>query len=482
MDEPTESKAYDYLLRTPSPKSKRKSWGSLSPPTFSDRLIPSRVATDFPCGLNLLEVKENVGPSNVGSLGSSFGVHATVGDSSISADLYDKVLQCELLGKPPPKRDDERSFVVPLESQKLFQYMATEEEAPGFGSDAELPRSPLPLRIAEHQSSPPRPMRKIQKSPVRIMDAPNIHDDFYSNLLDWSAADDLAVALEGKVYLWNASNNRVSLSCDVDPCAITSVKWSPDGHSLAVGSSSGNVTLWDRAQGRSLRTMKGHEGYVNSIAWNGHVLSTGGSDGCILHTDMRQSANYFAKVCAHQGHVCGLKWSADDHQLASGSDDCTVRIWNLRSPRSYVLQCVQHKGAVKALSWSPHQGGLLASGGGVSDKRIHIWNTTNDVTVKDVGTGSQVCNLSWSKNVNEIVSTHGYSHYEVAVWKYPAMTRVATLTGHSQRVLYLATSPDGCKIATGSGDCTIRVWDVFPAGKAGSMRSPRKALNLRTIR
>merc|ERR1719486_1212491 len=106
----------------------------------------------------------------------------------------------------------------------------------------------------KHQGS--AAMRKIQKSPVRIMDAPNIHDDFYSNLLDWSAADDLAVALEGKVYLWNASNNRVSLSCDVDPCAITSVKWSPDGYSLAVGSSSGNVTLWDRAQGRSLRTMK----------------------------------------------------------------------------------------------------------------------------------------------------------------------------------------------------------------------------------
>lgn len=28
-------------------------------------------------------------------------------------------------------------------------------------------------------------------------------------------------------------------------------------------------------------------------------------------------------------------------------------------------------------------------------------------------TGSQVCNLSWSKNVNEIVSTHGYSQNQV---------------------------------------------------------------------
>ena len=45
----------------------------------------------------------------------------------------------------------------------------------------------------------------------------------------------------------------------------------------------------------------------------------------------------------------------------------------------------------------------------------------------------QVCNLMWSKNVNEIVSTHGYSLNQVIVWKYPSMQKIATLTGHSLR-------------------------------------------------
>jgi WD40 repeat protein len=55
----------------------------------------------------------------------------------------------------------------------------------------------------------------------------------------------------------------------------------------------------------------------------------------------------------------------------------------------------------------------------------------------------QVCNLMWSKNVNEIVSTHGYSLNQVIVWKYPSMQKIATLTGHTLRyalVLYLALS------------------------------------------
>ena len=66
--------------------------------------------------------------------------------------------------------------------------------------------------------------------------------------------------------------------------------------------------------------------------------------------------------------------------------------------------------------------------------------------------GSQVCNLSWSKNVNEIVSTHGYSQNQIIVWKHPTMTKLATLTGHTLRVLYLAVSPDGQTIVTGAGE------------------------------
>lgn len=36
----------------------------------------------------------------------------------------------------------------------------------------------------------------------------------------------------------------------------------------------------------------------------------------------------------------------------------------------------------------------------------------------------QVCNLVWSKNVNELVSTHGYSQNQIIVWRYPTMSKV----------------------------------------------------------
>lgn len=109
--------------------------------------------------------------------------------------------------------------------------------------------------------------------------------------------------------------------------------------------------------------------------------------------------------------------------------------------------------------------GLLASGGGTADRCIRFRNTLIGTTTSCVDTGSQVCNLMWAKNVNEIVSTHGYSLNQIILWRYPTMTKIATLSGHTYRVLYLAMSPDGQTIVTGAGDETLRFWNAFPGTK-----------------
>ena len=46
------------------------------------------------------------------------------------------------------------------------------------------------------------------------------------------------------------------------------------------------------------------------------------------------------------------------------------------------------------------------------------------------------------------------------------MEKIATLTGHTYRVLYLAMSPDGSSIVTGAGDETLRFWNVFPKSRS----------------
>ena len=61
----------------------------------------------------------------------------------------------------------------------------------------------------------------------------------------------------------------------------------------------------------------------------------------------------------------------------------------------------------------PMQSNLLASGGGTADRCIRFWNTLTGAALAAVDTGSQVCNIAWSKTSNELVSTHGYSQHQV---------------------------------------------------------------------
>lgn len=40
--------------------------------------------------------------------------------------------------------------------------------------------------------------------PYKVLDAPQLQDDFYLNLMDWSSQNVLAVGLNRSVYIWSA--------------------------------------------------------------------------------------------------------------------------------------------------------------------------------------------------------------------------------------------------------------------------------------
>ena len=60
-----------------------------------------------------------------------------------------------------------------------------------------------------------------------MLDAPELQDDFYLNLVDWSSQNTLSVGLGTSVYLWSATNSQVSKLCDFSNTedSVTSVSW-----------------------------------------------------------------------------------------------------------------------------------------------------------------------------------------------------------------------------------------------------------------
>eukprot|EP01057_Protomagalhaensia_wolfi_P003501 Protomagalhaensia_wolfi_Nauph_80__3500@NODE_354_length_2702_cov_139_442734_g266_i0_p1_GENE_NODE_354_length_2702_cov_139_442734_g266_i0NODE_354_length_2702_cov_139_442734_g266_i0_p1_ORF_typecomplete_len559_score94_99ANAPC4_WD40/PF12894_7/6e03ANAPC4_WD40/PF12894_7/6_1e12ANAPC4_WD40/PF12894_7/0_049ANAPC4_WD40/PF12894_7/7_4e08ANAPC4_WD40/PF12894_7/7_1e06WD40/PF00400_32/7_2e02WD40/PF00400_32/0_0079WD40/PF00400_32/2_4WD40/PF00400_32/0_036WD40/PF00400_32/0_03WD40/PF00400_32/2_8e09Ge1_WD40/PF16529_5/0_0 len=168
----------------------------------------------------------------------------------------------------------------------------------------------------------------------------------------------------------------------------------------------------------------------------------------------------------------GGKLGGSQPKLASGGNDNKVYIWDF-GYQSPIARLSVHQAAVKALTWAPCPVPLLVSGGGTNDRSIRLWDIACKKELATCETESQVCNLFWSPATLEVISSHGYTLNQVNVWdlrqvatdrrdqKPLGFRKLATLTGHTARVLYMSPSPDGRQVCTAAGDGTVRLWSAF---------------------
>ncbi|KAH9707809.1 WD REPEATS REGION domain-containing protein [Citrus sinensis] len=303
--------------------------------------------------------------------------------------------------------------------------------------------------------------RQLPKKEARILDAPNLRNDYYSNMMDWGRNNILAIALGLELYLWKQENGEVQklLKVTGEDDFPTSISWSQDAKTLAVGYMASKLQLWDAETSKLIRNLEGHDKRVATASWNhwnGHILTSGSQDKSIINHDVRVSNNVTSRINAHTAEVCGLKWSNEGNLLASGGDDNLVHVWDHSKMSS--SKCLHrfrdHRAAVKALAWCPYQFNVLASGGGTQDGCIKIWNVQKE----------------WNRHHKEILSGHGFSSsgdgQKLCLWKYPHMTKWGELQHQTSRILELSQSPDGLTVVSAAADETLRFWEAF--GPSGS--------------
>ncbi|KAH9485845.1 Fizzy-related protein-like protein [Psilocybe cubensis] len=546
---------------------------------YGDRFVPSKDSGDMRTSYHLME--EGGGSGGGPSTPSKSRIIPSESDAlkEQANAIFNSILHTEVTppspqrsgrggsgsGSPtrPPIASGSTLPSTPTRAKRrLFAYSSpstTPTRRLDTPTDEAYSLSPVRAESQRLLLSPRRQLRSVCKTPYRVLDAPELADDFYLNLVDWSRTNVLGVGLGACVYLWTAQTASVAKLCDLTPAndTVSSVAWVQRGSTLAVGTLAGRVHIYDAATLQLQRTYPAaHAQRVGALAWNAHVLSSGSRDRMVHHRDVREPGQRPQRRGAgHRQEVCGLKWSGDGSAgvnapgvyLASGGNDNKVCIWDLRgsgrrgtggrgaaagttamasgtgtgraggigggvgggilstgasssiagpsttpgatttagggggagagagdetTPADVPLwKFHEHTAAVKALAWDPHVSGVLATGGGTQDKHIRFWNVGTGTMLKELDTGSQVCNLIWSLTSHELVSTHGFSsttaQNQICIWKYPSLSMVASLTGHTNRVLYLAMSPDGETIVTGAGDETLRFWNAFPRVDGG---------------
>lgn len=437
---------------------RKKMQQQLKDHTNGDRFIPNRA------GMNIEVSKHLMRSTDVDMTETDILPEEQRSVSDEMKDMYASNLSSALLGIDDPK------------NSRIISY---QEKAPVPNGDTVNNLNILYSASAAaplKKSNTKLVARQIPSAPSRILDAPDLMDDYYLNLISWSDTNILAVALAQTVYLWNAGTGDIQELCTYDPTPndyVSSVSWVQEGGlHLAIGTSDGATQLWDVEACKQLRSMDGHSDRIGALAWNRHTLTSGSRDTSVINHDVRIARHNVATLNAHSQEVCGMAWSPDGETLATGANDNLLCLWDATassnaSPR---FRLTEHQAAVKALAWSPHERNLLATGGGTADRTIKFWNSQTGALLNSIDTGSQVCALRWNPHEKEILSSHGYARNQLTLWKYPSMAKIKEFEGHTSRVLHMATSPDCSTVVSAAADETLRFWEIFSQPSSSSKK------------
>lgn len=410
--------------------------------TQGDRFIPFRSFSNTNCG-NLIECS----PMNL-----------SISDSDSEASYNTKCSECAY------KALIQENLTIDVKESKVLKFR-NKVERKTVGLCSELKETYIKAQHAIEQKK--KTKRRIPRKAERILDAPDLLDDYYLSLVDWSSKDKVGVCLGHSLYLWNSKtgNSDQLLTHDKENAwnLLTAVAWAPNGTDVAIGCADRSIEIWDAEVMRRKGTFgyNSHEGRISALAWNyreTNILTSGSRDSKLLHHDLRAYEKPFATLHGHTQEVCGLKWSPEGMQLASGGNDNSLCIWDIGTSRPRFTKQNYHQAAVKALAWCPWKSHFLATGGGTADKCIKFWDTLTGECLKSHQSESQICSMLFNPMERELVTSHGFMENSINVWRYPTMEVVAELKGHNSRVLCMAMSPDGTTIVSGSADETLRFW------------------------
>lgn len=244
-----------------------------------------------------------------------------------------------------------------------------------------------------------------------------------------------------------AIHDKDTLACSI----------SPDKKYILSGGADATVRIRDINTKRLLSTLRGHTGYVWTVAWSSdqrYVLS-GGTDRTIRIWDLKN------KRCLHvlEGHddsIATVSWSPDNRYAISCSGDGSVRLWDVES--GSCLKIIGGKGnsGTYGVAMSTDQRQLIV---GYRDATVRLWDVDSGRCLRILeGHTGQLRTVAWCTD-QRYALTAGEDR-SLRLWDLVTGQCLRILKGHEGYVWTIAWGTNKRFVLSGSGDKTARLWDL----------------------
>jgi WD40 repeat protein len=259
-----------------------------------------------------------------------------------------------------------------------------------------------------------------------------------------------------ELLIWNAGDGKLVRRIPNVAQSVFAISFLPDAKTIAVGCGDpgirGEVRLFDFESGRLLHVLARSADVILDIALRPQStqLVACGADGMIriVKTD---DFTEVRTIASHADWVTAVAWSDDGTRLASSSRDKSAKVYDSESGE-LLVSYTGHGMPVRSVLFASDGKSLLSTS---SDAQLHRWSIADAAKIAGVGLGGDPFQMLRIGEGVWVSSTD--RHVRLFDCATNAVTK--TLAGHQDWILSMAASSDGKRIASGSMDGEVRLWN-----------------------
>ena len=278
----------------------------------------------------------------------------------------------------------------------------------------------------------PYDYKRRSKIPSRIVNIAVLSSDVSKQKLALGFRDgDISLLEVSNVFNNKNWRNNIPILKSTDRTPVTALAFSLDKHTLASGTQSGAIVLWDTIQKKQFLELPKQNSSVITVAFSpdGMFLASGRENGSVRLLSLLDKQDLIPPI-QHSGKVNMVGFSPDGDLMATASDDRSIRIWNIAEQKQ-LTQLSGHTGGVKVIAFSP-DGKHLASGDEFG--KVYLWKVSN------------------GKKIDPIIEYNEYIKRE-------ELDDVNIKTVHRTEILAMVFSKNGVKLISECREKLI-TWDL----------------------